>query len=43
MDDPVWDVTVFTKNRERLLRGDIAEAFFQRVLVRRAESCGVFD
>jgi len=26
MDDPVWDVTVFTKNRERLLRGD-AEAF----------------
>jgi hypothetical protein len=27
MDDPVWDVTVFTKNRERLLRGDIAEAF----------------
>ncbi len=32
MDDPVWDVTVFTKNRERLLRGEIAEAFFQRVL-----------
>ena len=32
MDDAVWDVTVFTKNRERLLRGDIAEAFFQRVL-----------
>ena len=24
MDDPVWDPTVFTKNRERLLRGDIA-------------------
>src|SRR6266704_1448676 len=32
MDDRVWDVTVFTKNRERLLRGDIAEAFFQRVV-----------
>ena len=32
MDDRVWDATVFTKNRERLLRGDIAEAFFQRVL-----------
>jgi transposase len=32
MDDPIWDVTVFTKNRERLLRGDVAEAFFQRVL-----------
>jgi len=32
MDDPIWDVTVFTKNRERLLAGDIAEAFFQAVL-----------
>jgi transposase len=32
MDDPIWDVTVFTKNRERLLDGDIAEAFFQAVL-----------
>jgi transposase len=32
MDDCVWDVTVFTKNRERLLDGDIAEAFFQAVL-----------
>ena len=32
MDDPVWDPTVFTKNRERLLHGDIARAFFERVL-----------
>src|SRR5213593_4815392 len=32
MDDPIWDATVFTKNRERLLRGDIARAFFDRVL-----------
>ena len=32
MDDNIWDVTVFTKNRERLLNGDIAEAFFQAVL-----------
>ena len=32
MDNTVWDVTVFTKNRERLLDGDIAEAFFQAVL-----------
>jgi len=30
-DDPVWDVTVFTKNRERLRAGEIAEAFFQQV------------
>jgi len=27
-----WDVTVFTKNRERLLDGNIAEVFFQAVL-----------
>src|SRR3954453_20577535 len=32
MDAPVWDVTVFTKNRDRLLRGDIARQFFQAVL-----------
>jgi len=31
MDDPIWDATVFTKNRERLLRGDIARAFFEQV------------
>jgi hypothetical protein len=27
MDDAVWDVTVFTKNRDRLLEGDIAQRF----------------
>ena len=32
MDDSIWDATVFTKNRERLLDGDIVEAFFQAVL-----------
>jgi transposase len=32
MDDSIWDATVFTKNRERLLAGDIAQAFFDRVL-----------
>jgi transposase len=32
MDDPIWDVTVFTKNRERLLAGDIAKAYFVAVL-----------
>jgi transposase len=32
MDDPVWDATTFTKNRDRLLAGDIADAFFQEVL-----------
>lgn len=24
LDDPVWDPTVFTKNRQRLLDGDVA-------------------
>ena len=32
MDDPVWDPTTFTKNRDRLLAGDIADAFFAEVL-----------
>jgi transposase len=32
LDDPIWDVTVFTKNRERLLEGDIAQAFFDQIL-----------
>ena len=32
LDAPVWDVTVFTKNRERLLAGDIAQAFFGAVV-----------
>ena len=32
MDDDVWSPTTFSKNRERLLKGDIAGAFFERVL-----------
>ena len=32
MDDPVWDATVFCKNRDRLLDGDIAAKFFVAVL-----------
>ena len=32
MDDGVWDASTFSKNRERMLEGDIAEAFFQGVL-----------
>lgn len=32
VDDRVWDVTVFTKNRERLLQGDVAAAFFAAVI-----------
>ena len=32
LDDPIWDATTFTKNRDRLLSGDIADAFFTEVL-----------
>ena len=32
LDDPVWDVTVFTKNRERLLGAEVANTFFAEVL-----------
>jgi hypothetical protein len=32
MDDAVWDATVLTKNRERLLAGDIAQGVFDHVL-----------
>jgi len=32
MDEPVWNHAVFSKNRERLLNGDVARSFFQRVL-----------
>ena len=33
MDDAVWSPTTFTKNRDRLLAGDIAAAFFEAVLI----------
>ena len=32
MDAPIWDVTVFTKNRDRFLEGEVAAQFFQAVL-----------
>ena len=32
MDDAVWDHSVFSKNRDRLLGGDIADAFLKKVL-----------
>src|SRR6267378_737956 len=32
LDAEVWDVTVFTKNRERLIAGDIASKFMAAVL-----------
>jgi transposase len=32
MDDPVWDVTVFTKNRERLIAGDASQRLLEAVV-----------
>ena len=32
MDEPVWNHAVFSKNRERLLNQEVAQAFFSRVL-----------
>ena len=38
MDDPIWDASTFSKNRERLLEGDVARAFFDQVLAQARES-----
>lgn len=32
MDDPVWDVTVFTKNRERLIAGEASQRLLEAVV-----------
>jgi transposase len=32
VDDPVWDATTFTKNRDRLLQGDVASEFMRALL-----------
>ena len=32
LDEPVWDPTVFTKNRDRLLEGDVAREFLMEVV-----------
>jgi hypothetical protein len=34
MDEPVWNHAVFSKNRERLLNQNVAQAFFRRVLAK---------
>ena len=38
MDDEVWDVTVFTKNRERLINGEVSQQLLSSVLVQARES-----
>jgi transposase len=37
MDDAVWDVTVFTKNRERLIEGAVSQRLLESVLVEARE------
>lgn len=38
-DEPVWDATVFSKNRERLLDGEITQGFLSALLARPQEQC----
>jgi transposase len=40
LDEPVWDVTVFTKNRNRLLEGNVAREFLAEV-VGQAQTAGL--
>jgi hypothetical protein len=37
LDDAVWDASTYSKNRERLLDGDIAQGFFAAVLAQARE------
>jgi transposase len=37
LDEPVWDATTFTKNRERLLDGDVAREFLSEIVKRAHE------
>ena len=32
LDDAVWDATVFTKNRDRLLEAEVAREFLSRIV-----------
>ena len=38
MDHPIWDPTVFAKNRDRLFLGDVAQAFFAAVITQARQS-----
>jgi len=40
MDDPVWDPSTFSKNRERLLSGDIPQRFLEAI-VEQAKGAGL--
>jgi transposase len=38
MDDAIWDPTMFSKNRERLLAGEVAQAFVDHVLAQGSDA-----
>lgn len=42
LDEPIWSPTTFTKNRDRLLEGDVAAVFFDAV-VARAQTAGLLS
>ena len=42
IDSRVWDVTVFTKNRDRLLGGEVAQKFFEQIRGQ-AQAAGLLD
>lgn len=39
-DAEIWDTTVFSKDRDRLLKGDTARAFFRKTRHRRLAPVG---
>jgi len=43
MDEPVWDHSTYSKNRDRFLAGDVAQAFFNQVLAEARERDLVSD
>jgi transposase len=43
VDEKVWDPTVYTKNRDRLLEGEVAGEFFQQVLAQARQAGLVSD
>ena len=43
LDEPIWSPTTFSKNRDRLLKGDVASAFFDAVLRRAREAALLSD
>lgn len=43
VDEKVWDPTVYTKNRDRLLDGEVAGEFFQQVLAQARQAGLVSD